>query len=245
MLISVSELALNYGCHPGIVWHLGGHNAEELDDYLNNGAEEIHWFEANPEQAEILQNKLKDIPDQHVISRAAWDTDGDILTFKITNNTMSSSVYDLGIHSEKYPDIVLSKTLDVETITLNTYCLNREVPNLLNLDIQGAEFNALKGASSFLDKVSYIYTEVSFVALYQNAPLADEIDRYLYGFGFKRVVTRKVPKDGWADVLYVNKRLKKLPFNRTIHRQFNNLRYAIKCKTYEFRASIHDFRERL
>ena len=244
MLISVSELALNYGCHPRIVWHLGGHNAEELDDYLGNGAEEIHWFEANPEQAEILLKKLKDIPNQHVISRAVWDSDGEILSFKVTNNTMSSSVYDLGIHSEKYPDIVLSKTVEVESMTLNSYCIQREVPNFLNLDIQGAELNALMGANSFLDQVSYIYTEVSFVELYQNAPLANKIDGYLQGFGFKRVVTRKVPQDGWADVLYVNKRLKKLPFDRLPHRLFSNLHYAIKSKVYEIRVSIHDFREK-
>ena len=32
MLVSISELALNYGCNPKIVWHLGGHEAEELDE---------------------------------------------------------------------------------------------------------------------------------------------------------------------------------------------------------------------
>jgi FkbM family methyltransferase len=242
MLISVSELALNYGCNPKIVWHLGGHNAEELDDYLSNGSQEIHWFEANPEQALILKSKLMDIPNQHVIPKAAWHTDEEVLTFKITNKTMSSSLYDLKIHSERYPDIVLTKSVDVETITLNSYSIGREVPDLINLDIQGAELDALRGASNFLDQVSYIYTEVSYVELYKNAPLADEIDRYLNSFGFRRVVTRKVPRDGWADVLYINPRLAKLPTHRLSHRLFRNILYAARSRTYEIRLKLHDLR---
>jgi len=242
MLISISELNLNFDCNPKIVWHLGGHNAEELDDYLSNGTQEIHWFEANPEQALILQRKLMDIPDQHVVPKAAWNSDGEILTFKITNNTMSSSLYDLKIHSEKYPDIVLNKCIEVETITLNTYSIGRVVPDFINLDIQGAELDALRGASSFLDKVSYIYTEVSYVELYKNAPLADEIDRYLNRFGFKRVVTRKVPRDGWADVLYINQRLVKLPTHRLYQRLFRNILYAFRSKIYEIRLILHDLK---
>lgn len=245
MLISVSELALNYGCNPKIVWHLGGHNAEELDDYLSSGSQEIHWFEANPELALILKSKLMDIPNQHVIPKAAWHKDEEVLTFKITNNTMSSSLYDLKIHSEKYPDIVLTKSIDVETITLNTYAIGREIPNLINLDIQGAELDALKGASNFLEQVSYIYTEVSYVELYKNAPLAEEIDLYLNGFGFKRVVTRKVPRDGWADVLYINQKLAKLPTNRISHRLFRNILYVIRSKTYEIRLKFHDLKVKL
>ena len=245
MLISVSELALNYGCNPKIVWHLGGHNAEELDDYLSNGSQEVHWFEANPELALILQSKLMDIPNQFVIPKAAWHTDEEVLTFKITNNTMSSSIYDLKIHSEKYPDIVLTKMVNVETITLNTYSIGREIPSLINLDIQGAELEALKGASNFLEQVSYIYTEVSYVELYKNAPLAEDIDLYLNGFGFKRVVTRKVPKDGWADVLYINQKIVKLPINRFFHRLFRDLLYATSSRAYEIRLKLHDRKARL
>lgn len=221
---------------------MGGHNGEEVNDYLSNGSQEIHWFEANPEQALILKSKLMDIPNQHVISKAVWHRDEEVLTFKITNKTMSSSLYDLKIHSEKYPDIVLTKSVDVETITLNTYAMGRKVPNLINLDIQGAELDALKGASNFLDQVSYIYTEVSYVELYKNAPLADEIDLYLTGFGFKKVVTRKVPRDGWADVLYINQKLAKLPTNRLFHRLFRNILYATRSRAYKIRLTLHDLR---
>lgn len=245
MLISVSELVCNYGCNPKIVWHLGGHNAEELDDYLSNGSQEIHWFEANPELALNLQSKLMGIPNQYVIPKAAWHADEEVLTFKITNKTMSSSLYDLKIHSEKYPDIVKAKSVDVKTITLNTYSIGREVPNLINLDIQGAELDALKGASNFLDQVSYIYTEVSYIELYKNAPLAKEIDLYLNAFGFKRVVTRKVPRDGWADVLYINQRLAKLPPNRLFQRLYRNIIYATRSRAYEIRLTLHDLRESL
>jgi hypothetical protein len=133
----------------------------------------------------------------------------------------------------------------VQTITLNTHSIGRKVPNLINLDIQGAELDALKGACNFLDQVSYIYTEVSYVELYRNAPLAEEIDQYLNSFGFKRVVTRKVPKDGWADVLYINQKIAKLPANRLFHRLFRNLLYVTRSRAYEIRLKLHDLRESL
>jgi FkbM family methyltransferase len=243
MLISVSELALNFGCKPKVVWHLGGHNAEELSDYLNNGTEEIHWFEANPDQVLVLQGILSGIRGQHLIPKAAWHTDGDSLAFNITNKSMSSSLYELDLHSEKYPDIVLAKTINVDTITLNSYSIGREVPNFINLDIQGAELEALKGASKLLHRVAYIYTEVSFLELYKNAPLADEIDSYLQSFGFKRVVTRKVPRDGWADVLYINQSLVKLPMHRIINRLRQNVLHVIRNRVYEFRLKFHELRK--
>ena len=245
MLISVSELALNFGCKPKIVWHLGGHSAEELSDYLRNGTKEIHWFEANPEQALILEGILSGIPNQHLIPKAAWHTDGESLSFNITNKTMSSSLYELDRHSEKYPDIVLTKIVNVDTITLDSYSISREVPNFINLDIQGAELDALRGASNLLGRVAYIYTEVSFLELYKDAPLADEIDSYLQSFGFKRVVTRKVPRDGWADVLYINQSLVKLPRYRVVNRLLNNALYVVKSGIYSIRLKFHEFRERL
>lgn len=245
MLISVSELALNFGCKPKIVWHLGGHNAEELSDYLGNGTQEIHWFEANPEQALILDGILSGVPNQFLIPKAAWHTSGVSLTFNITNKSMSSSLYALDLHSEKYPDIVLTKTVNVETITLDSYSIGREVPNFINLDIQGAELDALRGASNLLNQVAYIYTEVSFLELYKDAPLADEIDVYLQSFGFKRVVTRKVPRDGWADVLYINQSLVKLPKHRIVNRLLNNALYVIKSGIYSSRLRFHEFREQL
>lgn len=245
MLISVSELALNFGCKPKIVWHLGGHNAEELSDYLSNGTQEIHWFEANPEQALILEGILSGIPNQHLIPKAVWHTDGESLSFNITNKTMSSSLYELDRHLEKYPDIVLTKIVNVDTITLDRYSTSREAPNLINLDIQGAELDALRGASNLLGQVAYIYTEVSFLELYKDAPLADEIDSYLQSFGFKRVVTRKVPRDGWADVLYINQSLVKLPKQRVVNRLLKNALYVIKSGIYSIRLRFHEFREQL
>ena len=117
--------------------------------------------------------------------------------------------------------------------------------NFINLDIQGAELDALRGAGTLLHRVAYIYTEVSFLELYKNAPLADEIDVYLQTFGFKRVVTRKVPRDGWADVLYVNQGLVKLPRHRFVNRLLNNALYVIRSGVYAIRLRFHEIRGHL
>ena len=75
---------------------------------------------------------------------------------------------------------------------------------LLTLDIQGAELQALRGAGRELAKVKAIFTEVNFEKVYKDCALIDELDSYLGGFGFKRVLTFRT-QAGWGDALYLSK----------------------------------------
>jgi hypothetical protein len=114
-------------------------------------------------------------------------------------------------------------------------------PDFINLAIQGAELKALLGAKEILDGVSFIYTEVSYEELYLNAPLAYEIDAYLKSLGFKRVMSRRLPQDGWGDVLYMNTRIMSLPLSRSLARVRGNLRYSAQSTIYSIRLAIHSW----
>lgn len=52
-------------------------------------------------------------------------------------------------------------------------------PAMLKLDVQGFEFDALRGCESLLDHFDWIYCECSFVELYSNQKLASEIIDWL------------------------------------------------------------------
>lgn len=56
--------------------------------------------------------------------------------------------------------------------------------DLLKLDVQGAEHLVLRGAESTLRRTSMVWTEVSFVPLYEGSVLFHEIHQQLRGNGF-------------------------------------------------------------
>ena len=242
MLISMSDLTRDYGVNPRVIAHIGAHKGEEYEQYAKLMPTNVYWFEANPDQVAYLDKLFQNDPTQHLIPGAVWDKDGDSLEFKITSNTLSSSLFALGEHSKIYPDIVSEREVSVKTMRLDSFFNDKQGPDFINLDIQGAELHALKGAAGILRAVSHIYTEVSYVELYLGAPLAGEIDHYLKSVGFKKVMARTLPKDGWGDVLYINTHLTRLPKNRFLSRAIANFKYSADNLIYSLRLKAHDIR---
>jgi len=91
-------------------------------------------------------------------------------------------------------------------ITLNTLFERNNIPHdrfdFINIDIQGAELKALKGAVHILPHIKAIYAEVNEKMLYEGAGLLPELDEYLATFNFKRVITN-MTRHGWGDALYI------------------------------------------
>ena len=123
------------------------------------------------------------------------------------DDTISSSIYELGLHKDYYPHIDYVDSFYADTKLLKDIIYKYNIHyNFLNLDIQGAELNALKGMENYLHKVEYIYTEVNCDYVYKDCPLIDEIDEYLKKFGFDRVETIWQAGCKWGDALYINRR---------------------------------------
>lgn len=99
-------------------------------------------------------------------------------------------------------------TEEVEVCTLDRWCVNAGVDprrvDLIKLDIQGAELQALYGARRLLASTPLILLEVSFVPIYKDAPLFAEVDRFLRECGYRRhAVYPSDQPQHWADALYV------------------------------------------
>ena len=74
--------------------------------------------------------------------------------------------------------------------------------NILVLDIQGAELQALHGAASTLDDVEIVVTEVNFDELYAGCAQIEDMDIFLTERGFSRKVTSSPFHPSWGDALY-------------------------------------------
>jgi FkbM family methyltransferase len=190
MLISRDDLTAA-GVTPRFVLHVGAHTAEENDLYRALGANVV-WVEAQ----EHLANNLARAG-HNVIHAAIWSEPTN-LTFHTTSNQQSSSLLPLASHAQRYPHITVTFTHTIRTTTIDSLNLQ---PDMLNLDIQGAELAALKGAEQTLTHVRWIYTEISIEHLYEAQPLEHELTEWLQQRGFEQVL-RAMTSDGWGDALY-------------------------------------------
>ena len=58
-------------------------------------------------------------------------------------------------------------------------------PDFLKLDVQGYELEVLKGAECVLESVEAVMMEVNLIAVYEGAPLADEVVAFMAARGFR------------------------------------------------------------
>ena len=81
----------------------------------------------------------------------------------------------------------LVSTVEIETTTLDEFCQSEGIQGIdfLQIDVQGADLDVLKGAAKLLDdSILGVLTEVEFVPLYINQPLFADVDVYMREQGF-------------------------------------------------------------
>lgn len=201
MLITIAELKEKFGIEPKSCLHIGASHGEEREAYRVNGIERVTWVEALPTVFPILLYNIQNYEGHRAINACIHETEGLELDFNVSSNDgQSSSIYEFGTHSDVHPDVTFTKKIKVITTRADSWV--KEAPDMINLDIQGAELLALK-SMSWLKDVKYIYTEVNEKELYKGCALIGEIDEYLKQFGFKRVLTRMAGSTFWGDAFYM------------------------------------------
>lgn len=185
------------------VLHVGAHECEEKKDYNAEGIPDsrIVWVEGNKDK--VLEMKQKGI--ETIYCALVDEVERDV-TFYITNNGQSSSILPLESHLQHYPHITVAEERSQKTTTLKNLIETNSIPietlNFWNLDIQGAELAALKGAETYIQYADFIYVEVNVESLYQGCALLPEMDTFLSEKGFQRIGLKLV-KEGWGDALYI------------------------------------------
>ena len=95
----------------------------------------------------------------------------------------------------------LDQIIDIENIVK---------PILLKIDVQGYEFEVLKGSNNILKQSKYIITEVSENEIYKGQHLANQITKYLNDINFKATKETKpyrIPGTRFSqkDILFINR----------------------------------------
>jgi FkbM family methyltransferase len=211
--ISLKEIITDYNLDIIGSIHLGAHHGEEIWSYKKNNINNLILIEANKNLINKL--KIKKFVFNHFfkmnisLENCIISHQNNIsVKLNITNNSQSSSILNLKKHSELYPhinvineEIVASRTLD--DLFSNKYKIKKF--NFLNMDIQGAELLALRGAKNILKNIDAIYTEINFQELYEGCALAQDLDTFLKEYNFTRVRTVTPEHPSWGDALYLKK----------------------------------------
>jgi FkbM family methyltransferase len=190
------------------VFELGSRDlidAIKLLDYVEEC--NIYAFECNPECLVECNKNLSNLDEVKkkrifLIEKAVSIVNGDVTFYPFDlekyNNMGASSILkiDFSLRNKNDPDYNLpnpQKEITVNGTRLDNFIDNYNIKNidLLCIDLQGYELNALKSLGDKLGDVKYIITECSIVSTYTNGATFKELDNYLSKYNFKYISSNK------------------------------------------------------
>jgi FkbM family methyltransferase len=163
---------------------VGAHRYQEraLIDRVFPRLRNIYLFEPLPDLWGILKDVARADRRIRLFPYALCDTDGRAAFNVTSNDAASSSLLPLGTHKALFPHVTVSRVLEVETRTLDSVIaeFRLELPDVLMLDVQGAEYRVLAALSQrMLQSLRMIYTEASKEYVYKNSRTLDELETLL------------------------------------------------------------------
>ena len=171
----VIDAGARYGLHPS--W-------AEL-----RGLADFHMFEMDGEEAARLKRKYQSDPRITVHPIALYSSDTK-LRFRVSEHHALNSVFESNQHLLRQNDYMqreftVTAERAVETRSVDSLFAGRDV-HFMKLDVEGAEYELLKGAHAKLTtSVLGVRSEVLFAPVYENAPMFGDLNQLLLAEGFE------------------------------------------------------------
>ena len=121
-----------------------------------------------------------------VVESALGDRIG-LVKFNRSSFNQSSSILKMGVlHKEAFPFSAGETIVEVPVTTLDQWCEENGVwGDVIKLDLQGFELQALMHMPRSLMKAQALCVETSYVELYEGQPLFGDIHDYLGQLGYR------------------------------------------------------------
>ncbi len=144
----------------------------------------IHAFEAIPELAQATRNRFSTDP-RLVVHSAALSASGGTVPFRILREDVMSSTLEASQLKRRYQHEASDTVREIEVLAMPLDDAVRTPIDIVKLDLQGGELEALRGFERGLGNVRAMLIEVEFAALYESQPLFSEVEQYLRARGFR------------------------------------------------------------
>ena len=203
----------------GVV-HVGASFGEERDLY-NYFNQNVIWIEPIPDVFQKLKKNISLYKNQVCFNYLITDKIDKEYEFKITNNSLSSSIFDLAEHKKMWPEVHYSHSITLKSMNLKTLFLNKNIDlknfDSLVIDTQGSELLVLKGLGEFINFFKYVKVEVWIFECYDGCCTDSEIKSYMndYNFFVKKKFTSS-PKINEKNYLYYDMLFEKLNNSKNI-----------------------------
>lgn len=175
----------------------------------------VYAFEPQVDSYNLLLDSVKKISNIKTFQCALGANTGEFdlhTNISPLTNSLSKSSYEAMKYFKEFNE---QKGVEkVKVVTLEKVLEKENINNidLLKLDLQGFEKQALEGMGGLINSTKLIYSEVEFVKLYNDASLFSELEIYLKenGFIFYQFYDLvRSPKDGrllYGDAIFLNQK---------------------------------------
>lgn len=206
------------------IFELGSRDLIDGIEMLNyyTKTNKLYSFECNPtciNKCITLYNTLSDdLKDKVSIVTKAVSLENGKISFmmvdeNLMNNCGASSIYEIDFSNRTIYDPdrnrgLVQKQIKVDAVRLDTFCDDNNITHidLIAMDLQGYELNALHSLGPLLKNVKYIITETCIESTYKGGCNFKELNNFLSPYGFKYIVSDKyhnnIPPDnirGWSE----------------------------------------------
>jgi len=199
-----------------VVFDVGANRGQSVERYLKvfPGAE-IYAFEPGAAAYADLVARFASNQRVHPFRQALSDSAGEA-AFHVNSADYTSSLLAAAAGVGAFVDARLLAEVErvrVQTTTLAAFSSEHSIsgPDILKLDVQGAELLVLRGADPLLSRgaIAIVYTEVQFAPLYSGQCYFDEVSGFLRARGYSLfgLYDLQYGVNGllaWADALFAS-----------------------------------------
>ena len=206
---------------PIIVFDVGAHYGETIRLFSKKlKIDKIYSFEASPQNFQVLKRKItKNLLDKVEIYNLGL---GDKTSKSYINQAIessSSTINEINQDSKylkkklqilniKNKDVFYHK-IPIHISTLDLFIEKHNIKNidLLKIDTEGFEFNILKGATKYIQRINLIYFEHHYDDMLNKGYTFSDIHIFLKDNGFKKIFKSKMYFRKTFEYIYENSKL--------------------------------------
>jgi len=203
--LTIEKVLTDYTIETSVLIHVGAHLVQEAEIYNAHKFEKVIWVEAFPPVYDLAREKLEKYNNQTILQAVCWSQPEVEIPFHVSKGQFSSSALDMKWHKIFWPGSGMVETLNIKSTTLDIISKSESSISVLNIDVQGAELEVLKGGIATLTKCEYIFLEISLRELYKNQPLFHDIHNFLTLKNFQLLDYEINPETGDGSSLYANR----------------------------------------